>query len=453
MRSFLRVLIAVCCGLAPGLAAAEPTAIEYFHRGYGHYFVTAAPFEIAVLDDGTIAGWARTGQAFEVLPLGAPDAASVCRFWSGQTFAPKSSHFYTPFPGECAIVKRNHDWQFEDEVFAFKLPDLSGACAAGTIPLYRLYNDGKGDAPNHRYTTSLAIRSEMLAQGWRAEGEGIGVGGCVPARAPASFTVVVGADIGECFGAPAGVSGAARTAALVTPQDALVLTAGDNTYDRGSPEEFANCFHPTWGAFKDRIYPTIGNHEYYTPNAEGYFGYFGGRAGPDRRGYYSFDYGGWHFISLNAIADVQPQSEQYRWLAADLQRTANTLCTIALLHYPAFNSGEQYGSVKAMRPVFDALHAAGVELVLSGHEHVYERFAPQKADGTADPARGVRQFTVGTGGHTLNPFGTPLPNSEFRYNAGWGILRLTLGPASYSWRFMPVGGGAALDSGTTACHR
>jgi acid phosphatase type 7 len=123
-----------------------------------------------------------------------------------------------------------------------------------------------------------------------------------------------------------------------------------------------------------------------------------------------------------------------------------------VLHYPAFNSGATYGSDMAMRPMFDLLQSAGVEMVLSGHEHVYERFAPQKADGTVDPARGMRQFIVGTGGHVLNPFGVPLPHSEFRYNASWGVLRLTLLEGSYGWQFVPVGGSAPVDVGAGTCH-
>jgi 3',5'-cyclic AMP phosphodiesterase CpdA len=292
----------------------------------------------------------------------------------------------------------------------------------------------------------------MLAQGWKAEGSGIGVIGCVPEPAT-PLTIVAAGDIGQCFSAPAAASAAARTAALVSPLDALVLTLGDHAYDAGRPAEFANCFDPTWGAFKDRIRPTPGNHDYYTPGGEGYFGYFGPQAGPDRRGYYSFDHGGWHFISLNSLVDVSAGSAQYLWLQSDLAQSSGSLCTIAYWHYPAFNSGATYGSNREMRPFFDALHAAGVEIVLSGHEHIYERFAPQKGDGTADPARGVRQFVIGTGGHALYEFGTPLPNSEFRYNANWGVLRLTLGPDSYGWQFAPVGGGAPIDAGTGTCHR
>jgi len=451
MRASLRFTVIASCGLVTGAAvAASSTAVEYFQTAYGHYFVTASPTEIAALDGGTLRGWSRTGQSFEVLALGTPAAANVCRFWSDQSFAPKSSHFYTPFVAECAKVKRDPIWRYEGEVFAVTLADAAGTCAPGTLPLYRLYNDGKGNASNHRYTTSLAIRSEMLAQGWVPEGTGIGVIGCVPSQD--GVAVVAGGDIAQCSGAPAAASGAARTAALVKPTDTLVLTLGDSAYENGTAEEFANCFDPTWGAFKDRIRPIPGNHDYNTPGAGPYFDYFGAKAGPDRRGYYSFDHGGWHFIALNGLVDVSRGSEQYRWLEADLAQSRDSLCTIAMLHYPAFNSGATYGSVMAMRPFFDLLQSAGVEMLLSGHEHIYERFAPQRADGSADSLRGMRQFIVGTGGHELNPLGPPIPNSEFRYNSGWGVLRLTLLEGTYRWQFAPVGSGAALDAGTATCH-
>ncbi len=268
-----------------------------------------------------------------------------------------------------------------------------------------------------------------------------------------TFTIVAAGDIAQCAGVGTTQTSAAKTAALVTPGDVFVLTLGDQVYEDGTDAEYTNCFHPTWGAFKDRIRPTPGNHDYQTAGAAGYYNYFGPQAGPDRRGYYSFDRGDWYFISLNSLIDVLPQSAQYRWLHDDLAQSSGKLCTIAYWHYPAFNSGIAYGSILAMRPMFEALHAAGVEIVLSGHEHLYERFAPQTADGTADSARGVRQFVVGTGGRALNPFGRILPNSEFRGNADWGVLRLTLGPGTYSWQFMPVGRATPLDSGNSSCHR
>jgi hypothetical protein len=280
-------------------------------------------------------------------------------------------------------------------------------------------------------------------------GGGGGGGGTSP---EATFTIVAAGDIADCGDGAAASSMAAKTAALVNPQDALVLTLGDTTYPVGAPTEFANCFHPTWGAFKDRIRPTVGNHEYDTPGAEGYFSYFGAQAGPDRRGYYSFDFGGWHFISLNSNIDASPQSAQYLWLTADLASSRSTPCTIAYWHYPVFSSG-QHGSVPQMAQVFAALQAAGVDIVLSGHDHIYERFAPQNADGAANSARGTRAFIAGTGGAELYLLGTPLPNSEVRDNTTHGVLRLTLGQDTYSWQFVPVGGGAARDAGKGTCNR
>jgi len=161
--------------------AVRSRAIEYHHASYGHFFVTALPEEIRALDSGTIGGWARTGHAFYVDEIGATGASSVCRFWSAQTFAPKSSHFYTASKEECAAVKENRDWSFEGEVFAVEAPYLAVLCREGTVPLYRLYNNGDGGAPNHRYTTSPSARADMVLQGWVPEGDGLGLLGCVPA--------------------------------------------------------------------------------------------------------------------------------------------------------------------------------------------------------------------------------------------------------------------------------
>ncbi|GIK85099.1 MAG: hypothetical protein BroJett026_05800 [Betaproteobacteria bacterium] len=162
---------------APGPATVE--LVEYAHAGFGHYFVTALPAEIAKLDDGTFAGWRRTGRAMRAWPEPHADTVPVCRFFSAR-FAPKSSHFYTASAAECATVKANADWQFEGEVFHVALPDARGACPARTLAVYRLYNDGASGAPNHRFTTDVAVRDAMLAQGWRAEGAGAGVALCVP---------------------------------------------------------------------------------------------------------------------------------------------------------------------------------------------------------------------------------------------------------------------------------
>ena len=305
------------------------------------------------------------------------------------------------------------------------------------------------------YTHAPALAPALLTAALLAAcgGDGGGGGGGGGAPPAVTFAIVAAGDIAQCFAAPASASAAAKTAALVAAQDAFVLTLGDNAYETGTPTEFASCFHPTWGAFKDRIHPAPGNHDYYTSGAEGYFSYYGAQAGPDRRGYYSFDYGGWHFISLDSEIDASPQSAQYLWLTADLAASRDALCTVAVMHQPLFNSGLTHGGSAPMKPMFDALYNAGVEMVLSGHEHVYERFAPQNANGVADPVRGVRQFIVGTGGAELHRFGPPLPNSEARIEGTFGVLRLSLGTVGYSWQFVPVGGGSPRDAGSDTCHR
>lgn len=161
-------------------AATTVIAVEYYHPAFDHYFTTSSADEIAKLDAGVFAGWVRTGQSFNVNPKGAVGRVNVCRFFS-VTFDPKSSHFYTPLANECATVKQNPAWLFEGEVFSVLLPDGGGGCPTGTGPLFRIYNNGQGGAPNHRYTTSLTTRSAMLGQGWISEGFGqAGVIACVP---------------------------------------------------------------------------------------------------------------------------------------------------------------------------------------------------------------------------------------------------------------------------------
>jgi hypothetical protein len=158
------------------------TAVEYYHRTFDHYFVTTLPEEIAALDAGVPPNWSRTGLWFGVRVLGAPGSANVCRFWSGQAFAPKSSHFYSPYAAECEDVRTKPEWRYEGEVFGLDLANAAGGCGAGLAPLYRLYNANMGGAPNHRYTTSEALRRDMIGRGWIPEGVGIGVVGCAPVQ-------------------------------------------------------------------------------------------------------------------------------------------------------------------------------------------------------------------------------------------------------------------------------
>lgn len=271
-----------------------------------------------------------------------------------------------------------------------------------------------------------------------------------PPPPPPPVTIVAAGDIADCGSDGTQFPEATRTAELVQTSDALVLTLGDNTYPVGAPTEFANCFNLSWGRFKDRIRPSPGNHDYLTTDAGGYFGYFGAAAGPADRGYYSFDIGAWHVISLNSNVDADAGSAQFAWLQADLA-ASKAVCTLAYWHHPVFSSGP-HGNSPQMAEIYRLLHAAGVEVVLVGHDHMYERFAPQDAQGQPDPVRGVRSFTVGTGGARLYSWRTLQANSEFRDNSSHGVLRMTLEADRYRWAFVPVVG-AARDEGSAVCHR
>jgi len=156
------------------------TAVEFHHAAFHHYFVTSLRDEITKLDAGTFQGWARTGQAFKVFPLGTPDTADVCRLYS-EVFAPRSSHFYTPNRAECELRANGGVWNFEGNVFGFRPLNATYSCDAGTVPLYRFYNNSADGVPNHRFTTSMQVRSQMIAEGWDAEGDGpLAVNACVP---------------------------------------------------------------------------------------------------------------------------------------------------------------------------------------------------------------------------------------------------------------------------------
>ena len=232
-----------------------------------------------------------------------------------------------------------------------------------------------------------------------------------------------------------------------------VFTLGDDAYPNGSPENF-RVFDRTWGRFATRIHPAPGNHEYMTPGAAGYFGYFGEAAGSPGQGYYAFTLGAWRIISLNSNYEfgvgVDAGSAQGAWLQGELAAHTSK-CTLAYWHHPLFSSG-QNGDYKGMRPIFDILYNANAEIVLNGHDHLYERFGPQAGDGRPDPVRGIREFIVGTGGVNADyRFITSKPNSERQINGQNGVLKLTLQADSYQWEFVTVNGSVA-DSGTGQCH-
>ena len=256
--------------------------------------------------------------------------------------------------------------------------------------------------------------------------------------------VFVGAgDIGWC-----GSTATAATAALLNGIAGTVFTTGDNAYLSGTEAQFRDCYEPTWGRHKHRTRPTPGNHDYETPGARPYFAYFGANAGPPGLGYYSFDLGAWHIVSLNSVRAAGGRSVQARWLRQDLE-TRSTLCTLAYWHNPLFSSGPN-GGQPHMQDVWRVLYEFGVEVVLNGDDHLYERFAPQDPDGRPD-AKGIRQFIVGTGGAPLYGAQNIQPNSEAR-SSTFGVLKLTLRPDSYDWEFVPVAGEGAQDFGVGQCH-
>ena len=258
-----------------------------------------------------------------------------------------------------------------------------------------------------------------------------------------TVTLVGAGDIADCDAEP--------TAALLDNIPGTVFTAGDNAYSDGSAANYAQCYDPSWGRHKTRTRPAPGNHDYHTSGATGYFDYFGANAGPSGLGYYSYDLGAWHIISLNSQVGIDATSPQGQWLQADL--SANTKrCIVAYWHYPRFSSGASHGSDADMDAFWAPLYQAGATIVISGHDHEYERFAPQAPDGTADPVRGIREFVVGTGGASLYSFATPLPNSEVRDATSHGVLKLTLSDGSYTWQFVPVAGDSFTDSGSGTCH-
>jgi hypothetical protein len=233
-----------------------------------------------------------------------------------------------------------------------------------------------------------------------------------------------------------------------------VLPLGDLQYEDGALPKFRQSYDPTWGRLKSITRPVPGNHDYGTRGARGYFDYFGDAAGDRRRGYYSFDIGGWHLIALNsncfAVGGCGAGSAQERWLRADLAAHP-AHCTLAYWHHPRFSSGS-HGSDPAYDAFWRALYEAGAEIVLNGHDHTYERFAEQDPAGRPDPGRGIREFVVGTGGRSLYALKKVERNSEAFSAEVFGILALTLHPSGYEWRFVPGPGKAFADSGRGSCH-
>jgi acid phosphatase type 7 len=254
--------------------------------------------------------------------------------------------------------------------------------------------------------------------------------------------VVAVGDIGEC-----GSPGVAQTARLIERIDGQLLLAGDLAYMEGSMQDFLRCFDPSYGQFRRRWRPAAGNHEYGTPGAAGYFQYFGDAASHGGRSYYSFRAGDWLVLMLNSNEPAGMGSAQFQFVSQELQTNRN-LCAMAVWHHPLFTSGPNGPNV-FMRDMWGLLYANGADVVVAGHDHLYERFGKQDVDGRSD-VRGIRQFIAGTGGARLYDFMRVSPNSQARIRSH-GVLRLTLNSANYEWAFLDGGGGVA-DSGSDGCH-
>ena len=267
--------------------------------------------------------------------------------------------------------------------------------------------------------------------------------GAADAQQPDPVVLIAG-DVAQCD-----VPGAQLTAQLIKSLPYPVLVVGDLAYPRGTPEEFSRCYDPTWGAFKARTYPAPGNHEYHTSGAKGYFDYFGARAGDPSKGYYSFDIGQWHIVSLNSNHELEPGSPQLLWLATDLQRHPQG-CVLAYWHHPRFSSGPHGDDVR-LQALWALLYQQGVSVVVAGHDHDYERFAPMDENGERDDMRGIRSFVAGTGGAQHYRLGERHALSEVWHGTSWGVLKLTLREHSYAWEFLPVAGGNFHDAGSAQC--
>ena len=263
--------------------------------------------------------------------------------------------------------------------------------------------------------------------------------------------ILVGAgDIADCKD----LSGAEATARLLEQIPGTVMAVGDLAYPDGSRENF-KCYERTWGRVKARTRPAAGNHEFHAVGATPYFDYFGAAAGDPKRGYYSYELGTWHVVVLNSecrdVGGCDAASQQVKWLKDDLA-AHRVACTLAYWHKPLFSSGSAHGNDLEMKPLWQALYDANAEVIIGGHDHNYERFAPQNPDGQSDTARGIREFVVGTGGKNHRPIVLGKPNSEVRNADAFGVLKLTLRAGAYDWQFIAEAGKQFTDSGTADCH-
>jgi hypothetical protein len=265
--------------------------------------------------------------------------------------------------------------------------------------------------------------------------------GPLPTFPPGASVLLAVGDVGTCHD-----RNDEAVAALATRLPGSIALLGDIVYPDGGLADYQQCFDPAWGPLRPRIHPAQGNHDFESAGASGYYDYFGAAAGTPGEGWYSYDLGSWHVIVLNSdcasVGGCGDGSPQLAWLDADL-RAHPAACTLAYWHHPRYSSG-QHGDEPRTEPLWQALAAAGADLVLSGHDHDYERLAP---------VDGIRSFVVGTGGHSLVPFARPPdPETELRSDDSYGLLAVELLDGAYRWQFVPIPGDELNDEGTAACR-
>ena len=299
-----------------------------------------------------------------------------------------------------------------------------------------------------QYGTRLAVACAIVAgiAAWHTAG----VKRSAAAAAETDAVLVGAGDIADCVD----LSGAEATEKVLAQIPGTVMAIGDLAYPDGSAANFG-CYDRTWGKERARTRPAPGNHEFHSAGATYYFQYFGAAAGEASKGYYSYELGTWHIVVLNSECDqvggCGAGSAQEKWLREDLAAHP-VACTLAYFHKPLFSSGGKHGDDLTVKPLWDELYSAGADVVVSGHDHDYERFGPQTPEGKGDTARGIREFVVGTGGKNHRPFAAAHANSEIRNADTFGVLKLMLRPGKYAWEFVPVDGVPFLDSGEGTCH-
>jgi acid phosphatase type 7 len=365
---------------------------------------------------------------------------------------------YTPSPGEVNTPVTFH----------WSVSDSGGQTVTCTLDInndgladYTLPDCASTNSQQHTYTTTGNYTAKLTA----TDSDNVSSSATTNVVISAVVTVAAAGDIAcNPFNNPKfnGGVGTPIYCHMLQVSDAIlaanpdaVLALGDNQYEDGTLAEYQNSYDLSWGRFKNITRPVIGNHEYRTGGGTGHFDYFGGLAGDPSKGYYSYNLGNWHFIALNSncskVGGCSVGSPQETWLRADLAANP-TACTLAYWHHPRFSSGA-IGNNTAYTAFWNALYNAGAEIVLVGHDHNYERFAPQTSAGVADP-KGIRQFVVGTGGKNWTSIVSVQPNSEARQSGIYGFLKLKLHASSYEWDYVvePNRGYSFTDSGSENCH-